>query len=501
MITERRTFLNKAAAMTALLASGFSRQSKSRTAPIHNDALPPPSLETLTLNRSTFGITRQLAQDMENLGRQTWLEQQMDWESIDDSKVESFLQQQMPTLYMSAKELSALESKNQATNQLIQATVYRAMFSQRQLYEVMVEFWNNHFSIYIHDGPVSMLKTIDDREVIRPNALGNFRDLLHASSKSPAMIVYLDNFNNVAGTANENYARELLELHTLGIDGGYTEQDVQEVARCLTGWSVGRFGASNVGEFVFRARRHDQDSKIVLGTTIPANGGIKDGEQVIDMLASHPSTARFISTKLVRHFVADQPPESLVDKLTDTFISTDGDIKSLLWDIFLSDEFTASADQKLKRPLEFMVSAMRSLNAIPDKLSYRTLRETLFSMGQMPFNWVPPDGYPDVASYWSSSNGLLSRWNFSSALAGFRIPGMRYSYLPIIGDSRTASTIVDRLAEQILRRDLTDADKQMFVDYLSNGQPGSQKLSNAQIAERLPNVVGLLLSSNYFQYR
>jgi uncharacterized protein (DUF1800 family) len=501
MHTERRTFLHKAAAATALLASGISTRSHSKTASGNENGLPPPSLKTLTLNRCSFGITQSLEQDFVRLGQRSWLEQQMRWEEINDSETEAYLEKYMPTLSMSTKELSELENKNLAANQLVQSTVYRAMFSQRQLYEVMVEFWSNHFSIYIKESPITLLKTIDDREVIRPHAMGTFRDLLHATSKSPAMLMYLDNFSNIAGTANENYARELLELHTLGLDGGYTEQDVQEVARCFTGWTVGRFGNPRAGEFIFSNRRHDQKEKVILDTAIPANGGITDGEQVIDMLASHPSTARFISTKLVRRFVSDEPPENLVDTLTDTFLRTDGDIKSLLWDIFLSDEFEQSADQKLKRPLEFMVGAMRSLGARPDRESYRMLRETLSGMGQMPFHWIPPDGYPDTAGYWSSSNGLLARWNFASNLAGLRIPGLLYQYRPIIGNARQPETIVEQLSEQILQRPLTDTDKQMFVDYLNGGTSILQDLNNRQVKERIPTVIGLMLSSNYFQYR
>ncbi|HDK37959.1 MAG TPA: DUF1800 domain-containing protein [Thiolapillus brandeum] len=494
MAIQRRSFISNAAAMSALLATGISTQTKSRASTTRNSTLPAPDADTLTLNRTTFGITQALKNKIRKVGRKRWLESQMNWKDLDDTRTEAYLQKNMPTLYMSPQELSNLENKNQAAKQLVQATVYRAMFSKRQLYEVMVEFWSNHFSIYIRDGrPVSLLKTIDDREVIRPHALGNFRELLRASSKSPAMLIYLDNHSNVAGTANENYARELMELHSLGVNGGYTETDVKEVARCFTGWTVGRFGSPQLGKFIFASTKHDQGQKSVLGTIIPANGGMSDGEQVIDLLASHPSTAKYISTKLVRRFVADEPPPSLVDQLTETFIATDGDIKALLWDIFLSNEFLTSADQKLKRPLEFMLSAMRTLDTIPSRQSSNYLRNILFSMGHIPFNWTPPDGFPDAAEYWASSNGLLTRWNYATALTGNRIPGLKFDYQTLTDNNRDPKTLVTILANRVLHRPLSNADEMLFVRYLSRGKPSIQA--------RIPGLIGLMLASNYFQYR
>ena len=487
--------------MVALFSTGMAKVPDARASTRNSDALPPPDPDTLTLNRCTFGVSNELIGEMQRRGRENWLERQMDWESIDDRETNDFLHRQTPTVFMSAKELAALPNRGQAANELKQATVYRAMYSNRQLYEVMVEFWSNHFSIYHRDGPVTLLKTLDDRNVIRPHALGSFRDLLHGSSKSPAMLVYLDNHTNVAGTPNENYARELMELHTLGVDGGYTETDVQEVARCFTGWAVGRRGSGNMGNFQFYPRLHDQGEKTVLGTAIPANGGIRDGEQVIDMLAGHPSTARFISTKLARHFVADEPPQALVDRLARIFLDTDGDIRSLLREIFLSDEFLRSADQKLKRPMEYIISALRSTRASPGPQAYRGVRQYLFALGQIPFDWVPPDGYPDVAGYWTSTNGLLNRWNFASALAGSRLPGIRLDYLALIGRNWRPGALVDHLAARLLHRPLLNDDRQSFIDYLASDKSATKRLPVEIVEERVPGLIGLMLSSDYFQYR
>jgi uncharacterized protein (DUF1800 family) len=495
MDIQRRSFLEKAAAFTALASTGASRADNP------DRPLPPPDADILTLNRCTFGITGVFTRQIGRLGREKWLQRQLDWERIDDSFLEEQLHQQTPTIYMSERELASLENGFQVANQLRQATLFRAMFSPRQLYEVMVEFWSNHFSIYHRDGPITLLKTIDDREVIRPNALGNFRDLLHASSKSPAMLLYLDNHTNIAGTPNENYARELMELHTLGIDGGYTETDVQEVARCFTGWAITNRGRPNVGQFQFYPNRHDQGGKTVLGTVIPPGGGIRDGEQVVDMLAGHPSTARFISTKLARHFVSDHPPEGLVERMTKIFLDTDGDIRSLMEEMLLSEEFLASADEKFKRPLEYILSALRCTAASTERQSYASLRNHLYALGQIPFDWVPPDGYPDTADYWTSTNGMLNRWNFASRLADSRLPGIRIDYSHLTGGSNEAESIVDSLSEKLLHRSLSSAHRESFIAFLDGEEPENRLLTEEDIQSRVPALIGLMLSSPYFQYR
>lgn len=487
--------------MVALFSTGLPKISDSRASSRSSATLPPPAHLVLTLNRCTFGTSNTLIEEIQQVGREAWLDQQMDWEAVDDQETEDFLHRQTPTLFMSESELAALPNMGGAAKQLKQATIYRAMYSRRQLYEVMVEFWSNHFSIYHRDGTVTLLKTLDDRDVIRPHALGNFHELLHASSKSPAMLVYLDNHSNSAGTPNENYARELMELHTLGVDGGYSETDVQEVARCFTGWSVGRQGSGNLGKFQFYGNRHDQGEKTVLGTTIPANGGVGDGEQVVYLLAGHPATARFITGKLARRFVSDEPPRSLVDRLTQIFLETDGDIKSLLGEIFHSDEFLRSSDLKLKRPMEYVISALRATEVSPDQGAYRSLREYLSALGQIPFNWVPPDGYPDVAEYWISTNGLLNRWNFATALAGSRLAGLQPDYLRLMGRDWRPQALVDHLAHQLLHRPLLDTDQQSFIDYLTQGRSESRKLPGDVLQLRIPGLIGLMLSSDYFQYR
>ena len=239
----------------------------------------------------------------------------------------------------------------------------RAVYSERQLQEVLTDFWFNHFNVdvrKIDDRPVVVEY---ERDVIRPRVLGRFRDLLGATAKSPAMLFYLDNWLSKDRGLNENYARELMELHTLGVDGGYTQADVVNVARAFTGWTMSK--PHEATGFAFNDRMHDHGAKRVLGRTIKAGGGVEDGEQVLDLLARHPSTARFIATKLVRRFVADDPPPALVDRAARTFRRTDGDLREVMRTILTSPEFLAPAAYraKVKSPFEYVVSLLRATSA------------------------------------------------------------------------------------------------------------------------------------------
>jgi uncharacterized protein (DUF1800 family) len=355
---------------------------------------------------------------------------------------------------------------------LSQQRVLRAAYSDRQLEEVLVGFWMNHFNVFVGKGQVRVYLTEYERDAIRPRVLGKFRDLLGATAESPAMLFYLDNWQSAAApdaptTAdadrrrdlvrrrglprqpvtrrpgrpqpfprpdamdrmangaepqalvrrrglNENYARELMELHTLGVDGGYTQKDVQEVARAFTGWTIAnpRLG----GEFHFEPRLHDDGEKVVLGHRIKAGGGRKDGEAVLDLLARHPSTAKFIATKLARRFVADEPPAALVARAADRFRATDGDIREVVRTIVTSPEFSASRRAKTKNPFEFVVSAIRVTgfdiaNALP-------VVQALRDLGMPLYGAQPPTGYSDKAEAWVNSGALLNRMNFAIALTG-----------------------------------------------------------------------------------
>lgn len=314
--------------------------------------------------------------------------------------------------------------------ELQRAKLLRAVYSERQLNELVVDFWTNHFSIYANKDANRWLMTSFDRDSIRPYAMGRFRDLLGATAKSPAMLYYLDNWQSsilreykatkdrparTVGGINENYARELMELHTLGVDGGYTQKDIQEVARCFTGWTIRK--PNEEGLFVFNPAAHDNGEKTVLGVTIPAGGGIADGERVLDILAKHPSTAKFVATKLSRRFIGDDPPKAVIDAAAKTFLATDGSVTETLRTILSSQAFLSPASHrnKVKTPFEFVASALRVTGAETD--ANRPVLDWISRMGQPVYGRVTPDGYPDRASEWLSNNDLISRFNFASALA------------------------------------------------------------------------------------
>jgi len=318
---------------------------------------------------------------------------------------------------------------------LSEGKLLRAVYSNRQLDEVLADFWFNHFNVYLDKGADRYLVTEYERDVIRPRVLGKFKDLLEATAKSPAMLFYLDNWQSVGPDApqargkkgarglNENYGRELLELHTLGVDGGYTQSDVTEAARCFTGWTI--LQPQRGGGFIFNSRVHDNGEKTVLGVRIPAGGGIRDGEAVLDLVARHPATARFISKKLATRFVADEPPASLVDRMAETFRKTDGDLRAVMKTMLEGKEFFSEGAYrtKLKSPLEMVASAVRSVNGEVDYAF--PLANQVAQLGQPLYRKQEPTGYSNTSQEWLNSGGLLARMNFVLQLADNKIPGVK----------------------------------------------------------------------------
>ena len=318
---------------------------------------------------------------------------------------------------------------------LMESKLLRAVYGNKQLEEVLTDFWFNHFNVFLDKGADRYLVTEYEREAIRPHVLGKFRDLLAATAKSPAMLFYLDNWQSVGPNApqargrkassglNENYGRELLELHTLGVDGGYTQKDVTEAARCFTGWTI--FQPQRGGSFVFNRRAHDDGEKTVLGVKIPAGGGIQDGEKVLDIVAHHPSTAKFISRKLAMRFVADDPPEALVERMAETFTKTGGDLRAVMRTMLDSKEFfsVAAYQSKLKSPLEMVASAARALNADIDFAF--PLANQVAQLGQPLYRKQEPTGYSNNSREWLNSAGLMARMNFALQLADNKVPGVK----------------------------------------------------------------------------
>lgn len=302
-------------------------------------------------------------------------------------------------------------------SQLQQHSNLRAVHTPWQLRERMVDFWSNHFNIYAKKGMGAYRKTLDDRIVVRPHVFGKFSDILNSSAQSAAMLVYLDQQASTAAHPNENYARELLELHSLGVDGGYTQEDVMEVARCFTGWTEERGFLKAKGRFKFDPRLHDSGEKRVLGHVIPAGGGVEDGKRVLNIVAKHPSTARHVSRKLVRHFIGaghDQAEESV----REAFVRSGGETTAMLRALFDRKEFLAGSPV-LKRPFDFAVSATRALGVKTD--GGPGYQQHLAAMGQAPFQWPMPDGFPVEPEAWTGT--LLARWNFANDLAHGRIDG------------------------------------------------------------------------------
>ncbi|HEY8184543.1 MAG TPA: DUF1800 domain-containing protein [Pyrinomonadaceae bacterium] len=369
------------------------------------------------LSRAAYGPWPGDLDRVRAMGSENWIEEQLAPESIHDIACD-LRARRFETIWHEPGTCYEYK-KPVLREEITRHTLLRAVYSKRQLFEVMVGFWTDHLNIDLEKGDCIYLKPTDDRLVIRANALGKFRDLIRASATSPAMLVYLDGKENKKASPsdvpNENYARELLELHTLGVDGGYTQSDVFEAARSLTGWRL-RTGWGK-GTVYFDPSLHDDGEKRVLGQLIPAGGGAADLDRLVNIACHHPSTARHIATKLVRRFVSEDVPTSLVTRVAEVFTATDGDIKSLLRTILASDEFKSAKGLKLKRPFQFIVSSLRALGA--DTQAHQPLIEYLQRMGQGPFQYPTPDGYPDRAAPWLGT--LLWRWNFAFALASNRL--------------------------------------------------------------------------------
>ena len=405
------------------------------------------------------------------------------------------------------------------SQQLQAAKLIRAVYSERQLQEIMVDFWMNHFNVYMGQGQDRMMVSTYERETIRPHCMGKFRNLLGETARAPVMLSYLDNKlsispRSVAGLKasqkgkkarglNENYARELMELHTLGVDGGYTQQDVIEVAKVFTGWTHSGNARAGPVAFEFRANSHDPGDKTVLGTTIhgiPGKQGVREGEQVLDMLAKHPSTARFLAMKLARRFVADDPPRSLVGKVAQTYLKTDGDIREMLSTIFHSKEFWSpqAYRAKAKKPLELIASSVRAVGAefSPSPALLRTMQ----LMGEPLYYCGPPTGYPDVGAAWINSGTLLYRWNFAVALTGGRVPGVRLRGLFDLGGQGTQE-ILDTLSDRFLGEKLSDNTRTKLHAMLEHHRAEMTDRRGKAERSEVQYIAGLVLGSPEFQRR
>ena len=453
------------------------------------------------INRLTFGITPELYTYVRRIGAEAFIDEQLAPEALDDSAVDARLQPFLPILTENGGVLLTRyeNERDDIVGALIGATTLRAAYSRRQLYERMVHLFSDHLNISLLKGPTLYLKIDDDRDVIRPHALGMFRDLIGASAHSPAMLVYLDNAQSNKDIPNENYARELLELHTLGVNGGYTETDVREVARAFTGWSIERDrGATERIDFRFRGFIHDSGEKHILGEVFPPRGFEADGERVLDMLAAHPSTARMIAFKIARRFVADYPPETAIEAGAAAYLASGGDIRATARAVLTSSDFW-NAPPKFKQPYEFLISVLRALNFdITNPARFlRAARLPLDQMGHIPFTWAAPNGFPDVAGAWI--NTLLPRWNVAISAAAVQIPGTEANVDPLVdimngeGVPIEVEPVLMFMGRYLFGRPLTGTESGILMDY-AHAVPGNSEI---QIAAG----IGLLLAAPAFQYR
>jgi uncharacterized protein (DUF1800 family) len=531
-------------ALVSACATGSGRQanapSMTFTVSDQRELLPDEQVQHV-LTRLAFGARAGDAAAVRAMGIDTWIARQLAPERIEDSRATTLIAR-YPALTGSRADLvgdyaQARQARQQGKTQgnarppmdvqravpeLQVSLLTRAVASERQLFEVMVNFWENHFSVFAKKGAQERLFLVEyDRDVIRPNAMGKFRDLLGAVAHSPAMLFYLDNWQSQADSANptlaeirsagrprmrgmlkarprrglnENYARELMELHTLGVDGGYTQKDVQEVARALTGWTL---ALQQGGGFVFRPEAHDAGAKLILGRKFAAGRGIEEGEEVLDLVARHPSTARFITTKLARHFISDDPPKSVVDRCSQVFTKTEGDIRSTLGCVITGPEFFSRAAyrSKVKTPFQVVASAMRAMDATPDQTPRSV--QTVEQMGQPIFGRQTPDGWPDRADAWMNSGAILNRINFGLQMASRRVPGVQFGRVAEIealqGAPREAQ--VDGVVKLLFGGQVSSDTRQVLL----NGE-------NPLATERnqlggLQQIVGLALGAPEFQRR
>jgi uncharacterized protein (DUF1800 family) len=483
--SRRRALALGVAAATALLAP--RRASAQRIVrPLTTRPAPPPaSGDTLLrlVRRITNGVTEEELNLARSLGFQAYLEHHLNHEAIDDARVTDFVAANYPAVN---QDVLQLYTQNQTTVQyaLQDATLYRGAFSKRQLYERMVNFWSDHFNIYYPK--VNYLKVVDDKDVIRKNALGSFPEMLKASAHSSAMLEYLDNTRSRANNVNQNYAREIMELHTLGVDGGYTQTDVEEVTRAFTGWTIqGR------GGFRFDPTGHDFGAKTVLGNTIPAMPtsagaqGVTDGERVLDILVAHQSTARFISYKMIRWLLRYDPPAALVDKVAETYTRTGGDIKAMIRVIMTPANLTA-APAMYRQPYHLMLASLRA--AQPSVANVAALRDQLRNMGQYLFFWEDPDGYPHNTDWWGGL--ILQRWSFEAYLSARTGDVLGVDVTKFMTVS-TANAIADSMNQLAFAGTMSASLKTRVAQYLA-----AAAISQTRVRE----AFGLALSSSEFQW-
>ncbi len=432
------------------------------------------------INRITFGTTPALLEKIRDISAEDFLRQQMTPNLVENMNFDYMISIFTP------------EERDELTwNQLLYAA-----YSRRQLQEMMTWFWENHFNTDISSHNQIMYE-LNENQLFRENSLGKFRDLLTISATSPAMLYYLDNVANRRQAPNENYAREIMELHTLGVDGGYSQADIVAAARAFTGWRV------RDKVFYFDSYRHDYDEKTVLGTTLSAGQGVEDGYQIIEILARHPATALHISRKLLQYFICDNPDEKSITDTARVFLGSDGDIAMVLFKIFHLPQFNNSRNfhNKIKTPLEFTAGLLRSLPIRPIR---RHLQQSMERMGMQSFYYPLPTGWPETGAKWSNSNQLLQRLLLANATVLNEKPGIRVCSVDlknflITNRAESADEIVAFLFDLLFANDYSQQEWDMALDILTDNQTREFDLSDSEAESRLREMTGTILSFPTYQ--
>jgi uncharacterized protein (DUF1800 family) len=514
------------------------------------------------LNRLGFGARPGQVEQIEKTGLENWIQAQLHPENIRDPVVDARLAQfralrlsaaelldQFPPQDVAAKRLGMkvdeyqkhlrdlakqpggmnslpFKDQNEIVNELMEAKMIRAVYSERQLAEQLSDFWFNHFNIFVYKDTDRWYLIPYERDAIRPHVLGKFRDLLEATAKSPAMLFYLDNSSSADPHAfdrlkqhpvrarpgeklpplgpkrglNENYGRELMELHTLGVDGGYKQEDVIEVARAFTGWTIESPRENPM--FYFDERIHDPDPKRVLGKKIKG-GGLKDGEQVLDLLVKDQHTARYISLQLAEHFVSDDPPPALVARMAKTFEKSKGDIRAVMTTMIYSPEFWSRAAfrAKVKTPFELVASTTRALGADVDQPLQ--LAQWVARIGEPLYQCLTPNGYSDKAVAWVSTGALLNRVNFAVALTSNKVRGAQVDINSLVGADVRANPhlALDRVESEFLAGQVSDSTRATLEKEMVEPRILGAKLDDPVTQVNVGLITGLVLGSPEFQKR
>ena len=500
---NRRTALKAGAlALAGLLAPSMARAQGARRngptsggptpgipgASMPRDAIDPSaawlSPEGRLVRRITMGMSDAELTLAKQLGYNAYLERHLNPTALDDSATDAFVAANYPLLSQGVDTLFNQDGGTLQT-QLTNAMIYRSAFSSRQLQERLVEFWTDHFNISFEK--VGYLKVVDDRIVVRANAMTNFPQLLRASAHSVAMLAYLDQITSRNTAPNQNYAREIMELHTLGVNGGYTQNDVAELSRVLTGWTT-----AGRGNFNFNPGIHDFGAKTVLTMNIPAaasstgTAAQQEGENVLDMLTSHASTASFVSAKMLRFFLRYDPSDAQIASLASVYASSQGDVKAMLRNT-LSKANLMAAPAKIKRPWHLMISGVRALGA--NVANPNQLFSQLQAMSHTPFDWQTPDGYPDIPTYWAGN--VVPRWNYAVFIANANSATQVQFDVSRFMTSTTAAGVVSSINQYVFGGEMTARLADELTTYIGTLATNSTRVREA---------ISLALSSSTFQY-